>query len=197
MKTLGKIIYGLFVTALVGVAALLLVSLMPITGNLELKIVKSGSMEPSIPTGSIVVVMPRASYQVGDVVTFGKDTPREIPTTHRVIAKRVENGQTVFTTKGDANEEQDPRDIALREVIGGVLFHVPYLGYVLDFARQPLGFALLIGLPATMIVVDEALNIAREVAALRRRRHQGSTLMNMPVPQKPRVFSERTRIPTL
>lgn len=199
MKILGKIAYGLFVTLLVGVAALLLVTLLPITGNAEIKIVKSGSMEPTIPTGSVVAVMPSKAYKVGDVITFGKDTKTQIPTTHRIIAERAEGNQTYFTTKGDANEEQDPREVPAREIIGKVLFHVPYAGYILDFARQPMGFVLLIGFPAAMIVFDESINIYREVVRIRRRK-KGSyvqRLLPIPVPQKPRVFSENDRIPTV
>jgi signal peptidase len=200
MKILGEIAYGLFVTLLVGVAALLLVTLLPITGNAEIKIVKSGSMEPTIPTGSIVVVMPSQSYKVGDVITFGKDTKTQIPTTHRIIAERREGNKTYFTTQGDANEEQDPREVMASEVIGKVLVHVPYAGYILDFARQPVGFALLIGLPALMIVFDESVNIYREVVKLRRRRRgerASAPLLPIPVPQKPQYYSDQDRIPTI
>jgi signal peptidase len=197
MKLLGKISYGIFIALLVGVASLLLVSLVPITGNVEIKIVKSGSMAPAIPTGSIVLVMPSADIKAGDIITFGRDTKRDIPTTHRVLSVKVENGQTLFTTKGDANEEQDPSSVPLRDVIGKVFLHVPGAGYVLDFARQPIGFALLIGLPAMMIVIDESTSIFREVMALRRRKNR-VPLVHMPVPQKPHqptVFREK--IPTI
>ena len=194
MQLLGKIFYGFFITLLVLVALLLLVSLVPITGNIEIKIVKSGSMEPSIPVGSVVVVMPRESYAVGEVVTFGRDTAREIPTTHRIIGERVERGQTYYQTKGDANEEQDPREIAASEVIGKVLLHVPYMGYVLDFARQPLGFALLIGLPAAMIILDESINIFREIRRLRRKKRDVSqTVLPLEVPKKPSAVALRAR----
>lgn len=196
MKLVGKITYGLFVTLLVAVAGLLLVSLLPITGNLEVKIVKSGSMEPNIKVGSLVVVVPGAHYAVGDVITFGKDTKTSIPTTHRILAVRQEDGQTFFTTKGDANEEQDPREVAANEVIGKVWLSVPFAGYVLDFARQPLGFALLIGVPAALIVVDEVATIFNEVRAMRRRRgKRGTPLLPLEVPQKPHVF--RDRLPTI
>lgn len=199
MKILGKITYGLFVTLLVGVAALLLVTLLPITGNVEIKIVKSGSMEPTIPTGSIVVVMPGKTYHVGDVITFGKDTKTQIPTTHRIVSVRENVQGNFYTTKGDANEEQDPREVMASEVIGKVLVHVPYAGYILDFARQPIGFTLLIGVPALMIVFDETVNIYREVVKLRRRRRDErfGVLLPIPVPQKPRVYSDQDRIPTI
>lgn len=141
-----------------------------------MKIVKSGSMEPAIPTGSLVVIKPDvttygAKYNVGEVVTFGPDTAREIPTTHRVTAiTRDENNQFVYTTKGDANEEQDPNPVPAADVIGQVVLHVPYAGYILDFAKKPLGFALLIGIPAAAIMLDEAVVIFKEFTKMRRRR---------------------------
>lgn len=200
--------YGLFVAALVAVAGLLLISLVPITGAVEIKIVKSGSMEPAIKTGSIVVMRPATSYGVGDVVVFGEDSARAIPTTHRIIAARQEGGQTFFTTKGDANEEQDPREIGMNEILGKVYLSVPYAGYVLDFARQPVGFALLIGLPAIMIVADETVNIWNEIKNMRRRRtgkvSESAPLLPLPVPRKPSVIDLqarsqvfRDRVPTI
>ena len=174
MKILGKIIYGVVLTLLLAVAGLFVVSLVPSMG-VEIKIVKSGSMEPAISTGSLVVVRPADAYQAGDVITFGKDTRSEIPTTHRIVSVRQEQGSTFYTTKGDANEEADPQEVAAQDVIGKVWFHTPYAGYVLDFARQPLGFALLIGLPAAMIVLDEGINIYQEIRAMRRRKQKGQS----------------------
>jgi signal peptidase len=164
MKILLKALHALFITLLVGVTGLFLTTLLPIPGNIEVKIVKSGSMEPTILTGSIVVVKPQESYAVGDVVTFGEDTARQIPTTHRIIA---EMGAAAFQTKGDANEEADPQAITANDIIGRVVLAAPYVGYVLDFARQPIGFTLMIGIPAGIIVVDELMKIYAEVRRMR------------------------------
>lgn len=170
MHELYKGLYWIFMTAVVALGGLLMVSLVPIAGNIQIKIVKSGSMEPTIKTGAIVVDKPEASYQVGDVVTFGKDTKTQIPTTHRIVAITGTGGNEMITTKGDANNSADPTQTPLSEVHGKVLFSVPYLGYVLNFARQPLGFALLVGVPALAIIIEEIGKIVREVAALRRRK---------------------------
>jgi len=175
MKIFGKIIYGLVIVLLLAVAGLFAISFVPAFG-VEIKIVKSGSMEPAIPTGSLVVVRPVDVYKAGDVITFGEDTKNEIPTTHRIESVRTAQGGPFYTTKGDANEERDPEEVAARAVIGKVLFHVPGAGYVLDFARQPLGFALLIGLPAAMIIIDEAFNIFKEFTAMRRRKRGTSSM---------------------
>jgi signal peptidase I len=168
MQLIGKIFYGLFILLLLSVAGLFLATLLPIPGNVEIKIVKSGSMEPALQTGSIVVVRPASTYSVGDVITFGEERGEQIPTTHRIVSAHEESGQTYFTTKGDANEEQDNIRIALGDVVGKVVAHVPFAGYVLDFARKPLGFTFMIGIPAGIIIVDELLRIVAEVKRMRR-----------------------------
>ena len=129
-------------------------------------------MEPSIPVGSMVIVKSSQEYRVGDVITFGADTQGQIPTTHRIAEVREEDGRTRFVTKGDANEVADPETTALRDVIGKVLFSVPYAGYVLDFARTPLGFGVLIGIPATIVILEEVGSIVREVRRLRVRKRR-------------------------
>lgn len=167
---LFKILYTTFYVAIIIVVGLLLFALFPIKGNYQIKIVKSGSMEPSIKTGSIVVIKPEAQYKIGDVVTFGKDTKIDIPTTHRIVSNRAVDGVIMFTTKGDANNATDPAEIRQSDIHGKVLFDVPYFGYLIDFARKPIGFAVLIILPALIVIYDEGMNIWKEVKKLRRQK---------------------------
>ena len=168
MKIISTIFYTVFVALVVGIAGLLLGSMLPIPGNIEVKIVKSGSMEPAIHTGSIVVVKPVGLYAVGDVITFGKDTKTEVPTTHRIMAV---NPDGTYMVKGDANEEQDPNPVQRNTIIGKVVFDVPYAGFVLDFARQPIGFTLLIAIPAGLVILEELLTIFKETKKWWRRRN--------------------------
>lgn len=170
MKALFNTIHYLLIIAIIGVGVLLLGTLVPIPGNFKVKIVQSGSMEPVIKTGSIVVIRPEERYAVGDIVTFGKDTKTQVPTTHRIVAISGEGLQKVISTKGDANDAKDPSDSRYADIIGKVLFSLPYVGFILDFARKPLGFALLVGVPALSIIVDEILKIVREVQRLRRKK---------------------------
>jgi signal peptidase len=184
LETLFKGLYYFLILALIALGALLAAPILPIPGNYEVKIVQSGSMEPSINTGAIVVVKPQESYTVGDVVTFGEDDKTHVPTTHRIIADRIVEGTVRFTTKGDANEDQDPGEIALDDIIGKVVFDIPALGYVLDFARKPLGFALLIGIPAAVIVFDELESIWREMASMRRKKKESAIVDSHDVPKE-------------
>jgi signal peptidase len=160
---LFKIIYYIFLGLIVVVALLLVFSVFPITGNYKIFIVQSGSMAPAIKMGSIVVVKPAENYKIGEVITFGSYTKLRAPTTHRIYEIKVVNSQPLYITKGDANNAPDPREISKEEIIGKVLFSIPYLGFAVDFAKKPLGFALIIIFPAVVIIIDEIKNIYNEI----------------------------------
>ena len=163
-----KISYYTFVTLIVCLGILLLLSSFPNT-NIGVKIVQSGSMEPAIKTGSIVVIHQTREYEVGNIITFFFSPRDTIPTTHRITKVTSADGEVRYQTKGDANQSQDPQLIEKEAVIGKVLFSVPYVGYILDFAKKPLGFALIIGLPAAFVIFDEILKINAEVRKTRRK----------------------------
>lgn len=159
----SKIIYGIFILLLVCIGLLLIGTRVPLFGEYQIKIVQSGSMEPTIKTGALILIYPTGSYRVGDVVTFGEESVDSLPTTHRIIGETIEKGVLTYATKGDANEEKDAVPIAANDIVGEVLFDIPYVGYILDFARKPLGFVLIIVVPAVLIFIDEGMSIWREV----------------------------------
>ena len=184
LTTIMRIIYGTVVLAVVAVALLFVGSKIGTFGY-ELRIVKSGSMEPSIPTGSVVLSQPAEAYEVGDVVTYATGRAGSIPVTHRIVKKTIGEQHTYFLTKGDANEDIDPSPVALERVLGKVRLHLPYLGYAIEFARTPLGFLLLIGIPAALIVLDEFANIVWEFHKYRfARRRQGKVGYRTPARER-------------
>ncbi len=125
-------------------------------------IVRSGSMEPTIPVGSLIVAQKQNQYGVGEIVTFKAGGEF---VTHRIVAHKA--GQ--YTTQGDANASLDS-PILPSSVIGKVSFALPYAGYVVNFVKTPLGFSLLIILPALFIVIQEILAIGRELEREKERR---------------------------
>ena len=90
--------------------------------------VVSGSMEPAIPTGSLVYVkaVEPEKVEVNDVIAFygGRDTNAII--THRVVENRI--GEEQFVTKGDANRTEDMNPVSYWNFIGRVVVSVPALG---------------------------------------------------------------------
>ena len=160
---LFKIIYDIVLIFLLVVVGLLIVSIFPITGNIKFKVVQSGSMSPAIKMGSIVMIRPEKSYKIGDIITFGKETKFQAPITHRIHDITVIGGKPYYITKGDANNAPDINKVGQKEVIGKVLLDIPYLGYAVDFAKKPIGFALFVIIPAAIIIYDEIKKIMQEL----------------------------------
>ncbi|PGF17875.1 signal peptidase I [Natrinema sp. CBA1119] len=119
-------------------------------------VVLSGSMEPSISPGDVVLVagVEPEAVEEGDVITYQR-SEGESPTTHRVI--EVDSGNDVqFRTKGDANEDPDQTAIAADQLIGRVTVTIPAIGHVITFVNTPVGFGLLVALPLVSFVLSEA-----------------------------------------
>ena len=161
-----KIIYYVFLVAIALVAVLLIWSALPIKNGPKVFIVQSGSMEPAIRTGSIVVVKSVGEYKVGDVITFGPYNKTKTPTTHRLV--EIKDGN--YITKGDANNAPDQRVIRKSDIVGKVLLDVPYVGYAVAAAKTPAGFTAIIIIPAAIIVYDEVRKIWGEVKNLRKKK---------------------------
>ena len=159
----GKILYWGFIGLLVAVALILIISRLPIGGSVRTLAVLTGSMEPAIWRGSVVVVVPAKDYKIGDVITFGQISKTKTPTTHRVKDIKAVNGRPVFITQGDANNAADSHEVSKGEIFGKVRFSVPILGYAVEAAKKPIGFALIVGLPALAVIVDEVGKIWREI----------------------------------
>ncbi|WP_454778533.1 signal peptidase I [Georgenia muralis] len=125
------------------VAAVLVVAVSAtavVTGRWQAHPVLSGSMEPDLPVGSIAVVqrVPTADLAVGDVITFRDPGDADELITHRIVSITVLDGERVYETKGDANDDPDPWQVTLRgEDSYRLAAAVPYLGYTVVAVRQP------------------------------------------------------------
>jgi signal peptidase I len=163
MKKLFKVIYYLFFVAVILVIVLLLLSTLPVPGKLKFFVVQSGSMEPTIHTGSVVVIKQEQDYNVGDIITFGPNTRISSPTTHRIFEKKDSGGVISYVTKGDANNGPDIKNVSQGEVIGKLVFKVPIVGYIVAAIKKPYGFLAIVIIPALIIIFDEIRKIIKEV----------------------------------
>ena len=137
-------------------------STLPIPGNYKLYSVMSGSMEPSIHKGSVMVVKPADSYKENDIITFNT-SDSETTITHRIIKKEIIEKQTIFTTKGDANDAEDRELISSNDIVGKAIYQIPLLGYPMSFTKTKEGLIFLVIIPATIIIYSEILNIKKEI----------------------------------
>lgn len=168
MKNFWKITQNALVVIIIVIGILVVLTAFPIASNWRLMTVLSGSMEPTISTGSIVIVKNTEEYRPGDIISFNTDKFSDVSTTHRIEDMRVESGVPIYITKGDANDAQDTEEVLGRDIIGRVVFRVPILGYVTNFVKKPFGFLLVILIPAVYIVFEELRKVYREIKRIKK-----------------------------
>lgn len=164
-----KLLTSIGFLVFLGVFIILGFSIIPIPGNYKIYTVLTGSMNPTIKTGSIVFIKPQKNYQLKNIVTFFTSTPKQT-TTHRIVGVKTINHQQVFITKGDANKSDDFKNLPFQNILGKVVFSIPFLGYLISFSKTFTGLIILIVIPATIIIYSEIINIKNEVIRLVKKR---------------------------
>ena len=131
----------------------------------EIYTVISGSMEPAIPTGSLVYVkyIQPEEIQTEDVIAFyGTDADGSI-VTHRVVSNSAAMGK--FITKGDANSDNDMNPIPYANYIGKVQLSVPKLGGIFQTitgTNGKIAAVSMIGLAIVLEILAAVLQGKRE-----------------------------------
>lgn len=144
-----------------------------LTGNepqifgFQLKTVFSGSMEPGIKTGSIILVKlseKTDKYKANDVITFKEENQL---VTHRIVEVIQSSDQVMYRTKGDHNQTEDLNPVLSTNVIAeytGVT--IPYLGYINEFAKSKNGNLLLLVLPGLILLGYSSFIIWRTISEI-------------------------------
>lgn len=116
-------------------------------------IVRTGSMNPAIPPGSVIITVAKQRYNVGDVITYTQeDNPIASLHTDAVSHRIIEIRDTSFITKGDANNAPDREPIDQSRVLGHVIVTIPLIGYVLAFLKTKTGIVIGILIPSILIL---------------------------------------------
>ncbi|MDR1800144.1 MAG: signal peptidase I, partial [Bifidobacteriaceae bacterium] len=105
-------------------------------GDLKPAIVVSGSMEPTLPVGSVTFTktVDASQVEVGDIVTVPQ-VGAEGVVTHRVVSTTaLDDGRYELVLRGDANKLDDPVPYTVRSV-NEYHFKIPHLGTCLMWAK--------------------------------------------------------------
>lgn len=150
--TLGAV-FGVAVAGITVVAA---------RSGMQPLVVRSGSMEPTIETGSMILVkrIDAAEIRVGDVLAV--ERPDRTRVTHRVVAVEHRGDTAELTMKGDANEDPDPIPVTVRHAYR-LAWHVPMVGKTLAWLATAQG-GFLMGCVTTVFVFRAAGRRARSRA---------------------------------
>lgn len=145
--------------------------------------VATGSMEPTIPTGSIIVSRPAdpGDIEVGDVIVFRSPTgatfsggddgvfeaTESMLITHRVVAVEGAGDLAAFRTRGDGNAEQDPWEVTAPMLRARYVAHVPGVGGFLALPGMRRGMFLAVAAIGCVVIVTETRSLVRELRSRR------------------------------
>ena len=188
---LRKIALNVFLTAMFGIAGMMLV---PAALGLHRYVILTGSMTGTYDPGSIVFdkQVPTSSLEVGDAITYAPPpgmSPNHELVTHRIvrIAPR-RGGQRVYQTKGDANKTPDRwRFVLPAAEQDKVVFHVPYAGYIFAVLGVAQFRMALIGAPALLVALWIVVGMWRDAGEIVRRRERGVAWSTVSVSRAPNL----------
>ena len=108
-------------------------------------VVLSGSMEPELSKGDLIIIRETNEVSENDIVVFQDGSDLVV---HRVL----ETGETQIITKGDANNVADePIDIST--VKGKVIFWIPFAGTVVNLLKTPVGTICIIAAAIALVEI--------------------------------------------
>ena len=179
----GVNVYSLNASRLAGDAV-------PMPFGVGAAVVLSGSMEPALSVGDLLIVTEREAYGVGDVVVY-LDGPTAI--THRIVEVRevtteppeadtsAPQTELQMVTQGDANNTPD-EPISAGQIKGAVALRIPLLGYLVNVIKTPVG--TLVILAAAVLLLERSFRndkkrdreqmdeIRREIEMLKQQREE-------------------------
>lgn len=146
LSVVSLVVLAAWVTLLVTAAAL------PRWSDWHLVTVVGGSMEPTVPLGSIAVIRPAPvpeAIAVGTVIEY-RSPETGLVTLHRVVGRDERDGR--FVTRGDANSVADRTPVPAGAVTGEYAFHVPHAGRAAAWLRSPTGWIVAVLIPGALLI---------------------------------------------
>lgn len=116
---------------------------MPMPFGYGVAVILSGSMEPEMYKGDMIIVHETHDYKVNDIVVFQDN---RMLVTHRIVAINDDG----IVTKGDANNVEDA-PISLNDIKGEVILCIPMIGTAINMLKSPIATICMIGLALLFI----------------------------------------------
>jgi signal peptidase I len=169
LETLARVLQFCVLLGALVLFLVALFSVLPMFFGSRTLVILSGSMEPTIPTGGMVLAqpVPSRSLEIGDIIVFSPGAESQIPIVHRIVNISERRGTRYYTTRGDANPNADVAEVALPATAWRVVLSVPLVGYLIAWAASPPGIFFLIVLPLIGLVILTAWDWLRQHTIVR------------------------------
>jgi len=138
--------------------------------------------ERTLHIGDLIIVQGvdpqelNADYPDSDIIVFHKPSNPDELIVHRIVAKEERDGILYFYTKGDGNgvnkwpstpqeSEYDPwnNHLGVPEdlVVGKAVMRIPWLGHVVLFMRNSIGFPIVVALIIIIVIIEFIVPLLR------------------------------------
>lgn len=172
-NTVFKMLYGIFKFIFFGILILYLAFIVVqrfVTDDVfgyRLYTVSSDSMKPLYEVGDVILVKetPQEEINVGDVVTYNatRYDLKGLTITHRIIKIMPDDkGTEIITTKGDANEIEDP-SITFDNIIGVVQYKFTLFSIITKAIQNKYIFFFLAFVPLVLVLFLEVADTVTEM----------------------------------
>lgn len=141
----GLNVYGINASRLAG-------NTVPMPFGVGAAVVLSGSMEPELSVGDLLIVVRCDNYELRDVIVY---QDRQTAITHRIVSMSDDS----IITRGDANNADDD-PITLEQIKGKVVFSIPLVGYLVNMIKTPLGTVVILGL--AVFLLERSFRVQKE-----------------------------------
>jgi len=123
--------------------------------------INSASMSPQYPVDTLIIVQPVEpdDIQIGDVITYVFNE-EGLPVTHRVI--NIDKQNKTFTTRGDANNSEDPMPILWDNLIGKVVLKVPKIGKPVRFITAKENRHIIIAAIVILFAIPPGIDVIKK-----------------------------------
>ena len=105
--------------------------------NTAILVVLTGSMEPTIKSGEMIIIKEQSDYNIDDIVTYKED--KSFFVTHRIVNKYEDK----YETKGDNNNLID-ESINKDQIEGKVIYHSKVCGFFILYLLKPITLIVII-----------------------------------------------------
>ena len=158
LKAIVRITLLVVVALIVGVniytinASRLAGDAVPMPFGVGSSVVLSGSMEPELSVGDLLIIVKRDEYCIEDVVVY-QDGVTAI--THRIVS--ITDDEVI--TRGDANNTDDS-PIKPKQIKGEVVLAIPFVGYAVNAIKTPIGTLCILAL--AIFLLERSFRITKQ-----------------------------------
>jgi len=143
--------------------------------------VQSSSMSGTFEKGDLIFVTTTnddSVFEINDIVTFDFVLDGYLTlNTHTIVGIETINGTNYYTTKGEANPDNDTGVITATSIVAKYTGHrLPGFGKAVDYVQSRDGFLLCVVIPLALMFIYQLVNFAIIMSKYRQLQYENAAL---------------------